>query len=81
MDNQQLLMFGGALFAFVFALKKLRDTRETLILFLWESETYRQKLNNFIENNAKVMALEGRIKELSRAQNHPDESSFDWGEK
>ena len=74
-------MVGGALVAFVFALKKLRDTRETLILFLWESESYRQKLNNFIENNAKVMALEGRIKELSRAQNHPDESSFDWGEK
>lgn len=74
-------MIVGGLIALSWALKKYREVRDGLIVAIWESEYHRQKMSKAIEEHPKVMEMEGRIKELSRAGGHPDESSFDWGAK
>lgn len=71
----------GGLLALSWSVKKYRDVRDGFVSVLWESDDHKKRDAKAIEDHPKIKEMEGRIKELSRATNHPEESSFDWGEK
>ena len=80
-DYTPIGMLIGAIGAMAYAMKKLRDVRDGAVTFLWESDDHKKRDAKAIEDHPKIKEMEGRIKELSRATNHPDESSFEWGDK
>ena len=71
----------GGLLALSWSVKKYRDVRDGFVSVLWESDDHKKRDAKAIEDHPKIKEMEGRIKELSRATNHPDESSFEWGDK